>query len=52
LRNLTFELGAIVPFGIACLFLWRAGVFDKFWFWTISYAWQYGTLVPLQVGAK
>ncbi|PYL29889.1 MAG: hypothetical protein DMF39_06415 [Verrucomicrobia bacterium] len=52
LRNLTFDLGAIVPFGVACLFLWRAGVFDKFWFWTISYAWQYGTLVPLQVGAK
>lgn len=52
LQNLTFDLGAIVPFGIACLFLWRAGVFDKFWFWTINYAWQYGTLVPLRVGAK
>jgi 4-amino-4-deoxy-L-arabinose transferase-like glycosyltransferase len=52
LRNLTFDLGAAVPFGIACLFLWRAGVFDKFWFWTINYARQYGTLVPLRVGAK
>ena len=52
LRNLTFDFGAIVPFGIACLFLWRAGVFDKFWFWTINYAWQYGTLVPIPVGAK
>jgi 4-amino-4-deoxy-L-arabinose transferase-like glycosyltransferase len=52
LRNLTFDLGAIVPFGVSCLFLWRAGVFDKFWFWTINYAWQYGTLVPLSVGAK
>jgi len=52
LRNLAFDLGAIVPFGIACLFLWRMGVFDKFWFWAISYARQYGTLVPLQVGAK
>lgn len=47
LRNLTFDLGAIVPFAIACLFLWRAGVFDKFWFWTINYARQYGSLVPL-----
>jgi hypothetical protein len=52
LRNLTFDLGAVVPFGIACLLLWRAGVFDKFWFWTITYAWQYGTLVPLRVAAK
>src|ERR1041385_8493546 len=51
-RNLTFDLGAIVPFAIACLLLWRAGVFDKFWFWTINYARQYGTLVPFQVGAK
>jgi hypothetical protein len=47
LRNLTFDLAAIVPFGIACLFLWRAGVFDKFWFWTINYASQYGSLIPV-----
>jgi 4-amino-4-deoxy-L-arabinose transferase-like glycosyltransferase len=47
LRNLTFDLGVVVPFGIACLFLWRAGVFDKFWFWTINYARQYGSLIPL-----
>jgi 4-amino-4-deoxy-L-arabinose transferase-like glycosyltransferase len=51
-RNLAFNLGAIVPFGITCLFLWRAGVFDKFWFWTINYARQYGTSVPFRVGAK
>ena len=52
LRNLVFDLGAIVPFGIVCLFLWHAGVFDKFWFWTISYARQYGSLIPLGLGAK
>jgi 4-amino-4-deoxy-L-arabinose transferase-like glycosyltransferase len=52
LRNLTFDLGAIVPFGIACLFLWRAGVFDKFWFWTINYARQYGSLIPLGAAPK
>jgi hypothetical protein len=46
-RNLIFGAGAILPFGIACLFLWYAGVFDKFWFWTIDYARQYGSLVPL-----
>src|SRR6184192_1544327 len=52
LRNLTFDLGAIVPFGIACLLLWRAGVFDKFWFWTINYARQYGSLIAVSAAPK
>ncbi len=47
LRILTFSSGAIIPLGITCLILWRAGVFDKFWFWTIDYAWEYGRLVPV-----
>jgi len=48
LRNLIFGGGAILPFGITCLLLWYAGVFDKFWFWTIDYARQYATVVPLK----
>jgi hypothetical protein len=51
-RNLMFDLGAIVPFGVACLFLWRAGVFDKFWFWTINYAREYSNLVSLGMAAR
>jgi hypothetical protein len=47
LRILIFLSGAIVPLGVTCLILWRAGVLDRFWFWTIDYAWQYGRLVPL-----
>jgi 4-amino-4-deoxy-L-arabinose transferase-like glycosyltransferase len=47
LRVLIFGIGAIVPLAITCLILLRAGVFDKFWFWTIDYARQYATLVPL-----
>jgi hypothetical protein len=47
LRNLIFGGGAILPFGITCLLLWYAGVFDKFWFWTIHYAREYATVVPL-----
>jgi hypothetical protein len=47
LRVSIFLSGAIVPLGITCLILWRAGVLDKFWFWTIDYAWQYGRLVPV-----
>jgi hypothetical protein len=45
LRNLIFGIAAIVPLGITCLILWYAGVLDKFWFWTINYAAQYGTVV-------
>ena len=40
LRSLIFSAGVILPFGIALLLLWRAGVFDKFWFWAIEYARQ------------
>jgi hypothetical protein len=29
------------------LILWHAGVFEKFWFWTIDYARQYESVVPL-----
>ena len=46
LRTLIFGAGVILPLGITCLLLWRIGVFDRFWFWTIDYARQYGTLVP------
>jgi hypothetical protein len=45
LRNLIFCVAAIVPLGITCLILWYAGVFDKFWFWTVRYAAQYGTFL-------
>jgi hypothetical protein len=47
LRILIFATGAAVPLGVTCLILWRADVLGKFWFWTIDYAWQYGSLVPL-----
>src|SRR5206468_9853247 len=47
LRNSIFAAGAVLPFAIACLLLWRAGVFDKFCFWTIDYALEYGSLFPL-----
>jgi len=45
LRNLIFGVAAIVPLGITCLILWYVGVFDKFWFWTVRYAAQYGTFL-------
>src|SRR4029077_4617202 len=42
---LCYVAGAVLPYGITCLVLWRAGVFAKFWFWTVNYALQYGTNV-------
>jgi hypothetical protein len=43
----TFGAGIILPFALCCLVLWRAGVFEKFWFWTIDYARQYASIVPV-----
>lgn len=45
-----FSLGAAVPFLLTCLVLWRAGVFGKFWFWTVSYASQYASNYGLIAG--
>jgi hypothetical protein len=52
LRILIFVAGAAVPLGVTSLILWCAGVLDKFWFWTINYAWQYSNLVPLSQAAR
>jgi hypothetical protein len=52
LRILIFVAGAAVPLGVTSLILWRAGVLDKFWFWTINYGWQYGSLVPLSLAPQ
>jgi hypothetical protein len=42
-----FSLGAAIPFGLTCLTLFAAGVFDKFWFWIFSYAGQYVAETPV-----
>ena len=46
LQTSIFSAGVILPLSITWLLLWRIGVFDRFWFWTIDYARQYGSLVP------
>jgi len=40
-------LAAMLPYGLICLWLWRAGVWEKFWFWTVEYASKYVQNVPL-----
>jgi Dolichyl-phosphate-mannose-protein mannosyltransferase len=52
-RNLAVRGGAlfgglVLPFGLTCLILLRAGVFPSFWFWTWSYAREYGSLITLR----
>jgi Dolichyl-phosphate-mannose-protein mannosyltransferase len=47
LRNLVFIGGAVIPLVITFLALCYVGVFAKFWFWTIHYAHEYGTLVSM-----
>lgn len=46
-RALVFSGGVILPLAMTCLVLLCAGVFREFWFWTVDYAQQYGTLVRL-----
>lgn len=51
-RSAVFAVGAVLPFAITCLLLWRAGVFGKFWFWTFQYAREYGNQLSISQGAK
>jgi len=46
----AFLLGAVLPFALTCALLYRAGVFERFWFWTFLYARQYATSLPLRAG--
>ena len=47
----TSLVGMSLPYLLTCAILWRAGLFDKFWFWTVSYARQYGGMTSLGDGA-
>jgi hypothetical protein len=48
--SFLFLCGAIIPFVFTCLVLYRSGVYGKFWFWTFSYAYEYGTKISLSRG--
>src|SRR5271157_876980 len=54
-RGLASSLGALalggaLPFVVTCLLMLKAGVFQKFWFWTFSYSSQYASRVLLREG--
>jgi len=44
-RGAALVGGTVLPFAVTCLLLLRAGVFPSFWFWTWSYAREYGSQV-------
>lgn len=55
LRALTvhgalFAFGVALPYAITCAWLYEVGMFDRFWFWTVTYAREYASLVPLATG--
>jgi hypothetical protein len=50
--QIVFAAGAVTPFALVCFFFWHNGIFDKFWFWTFTYAREYATAVPLEVAWK
>ncbi len=49
ITQLVFAAGAVFPFALTCFLFLEAGLFDKFWFWTFTYAGKYATSVPLPV---
>lgn len=46
---LMFGTGAVLPLGLMCFGLWRAGVFAEFWFWTVTLAREFASILPLAV---
>lgn len=43
----VFSFGCLFPYLLVCLWLWAAGVFPQFWFWTMTYGSKYAGGIPL-----
>jgi hypothetical protein len=46
----VFGTGLVLPYVLACVWLAIAGVFGRFWFWTVVYARTYEGEMPLKTG--
>ncbi len=48
----AFVFGVAFPYALVCLEVWRAGVFERFWYWTVTlaraYVYQPGFVSPFQ----
>jgi hypothetical protein len=52
IEQLVFIVGAVTPYALVCLYFWQAGLFDKFWFWTVTYAHEYSSIASPARGWK
>jgi hypothetical protein len=48
----TLAAGGLLPFVLTCLLLMWAGVFDRFWHWTIEYAAAYASIIGPVIGMQ
>jgi len=51
-QGLLFLFGAIIPFALTIGILYKAGVLEKFWFWTYLYGKEYASRVPFSMGVE
>jgi len=51
-KILAFGTGLVLPFSLTCLLFAVAGVFDRFWFWTVVYARIYESTMPVEMGIR
>ena len=47
LRTAVFIAASALPLACVSLWLWQAGVFGKFWFWTVLYAREYAGVISI-----
>lgn len=51
-RGAAFAAAAAAPFAFTCLGMYAAGAFEPFWFWTFTYAGEYVSMIPAEVGLR
>jgi hypothetical protein len=49
-RIALFSIGLAAPLALTALILWQAGVFQRFWFWTVVYAGAHTTVISWSSG--
>ena len=52
LRLAYLLLGGLIPFFVMCVLLILSGTFDRFWLWTVAYAYDYVSLSTPASGVK
>ncbi len=50
LNGAIYSTGVFLPYLFTVLILWTVGAFDKFWFWTITYASKYASEMSFKDG--